>query len=499
MPFGKYKAIVPQWQNVTAKYKLVVTVYIAKLRSIVQGLEVNNPKAPSGNSGADYLRDHLKKIEACSKIDNYGEFYHLAMYLMQVISPSEPILPVKPKDFPNALNFSEQTRDALYGLKSWLIGFDGCSGTIQTAFPPQQLPSVKSSTNLQQLLRDIGRGMPSNPRSQPGVRSIHRIWLGKFPSDEMLLQVYACNLEVAKSIRPVYFVSHNYLWTNNKKLLAFSDSGIKPYSYFKIKNAEWLIDDYQTPHALAIEARSQIHWQNYANASDILRILALYHYGGLYLDMSWITNPHNFNGATERGYLTPNLESIYLLNSYSCLKQSTDQIYSFPPFSTTNNMIKAKRSGDYQYTFLESQRCKIDSLEITQLYVGTPGHPFISEVMITLNNMICSDRYMPIKGRHLKKVFYKGVHGTSYYKDLCGDMHLGSLVISALENNAMRFLANHKSPYNLQVSPENIISYCFQIKNGISPRLSTLFQCAIFNTNKSWSTCNRKRPILAEI
>ena len=120
--------------------------------------------------------------------------------------------------------------------------------------------------------------------AQSGVKIIHRIWLGRNLTGDEIKRIMACNQYFSKiwkstgseQAQPLRTI----LWTNNKHLLA-SD---KLSTDIEIKDYRELVD---ADRRFSQYIESFIHHGEYAYASDILRYLAIYLYGGLHLSIYW--------------------------------------------------------------------------------------------------------------------------------------------------------------------------------------------------------------------
>ena len=141
-----------------------------------------------------------------------------------------------------------------------------------------------------QIIQRAGKELRRNQKYSPfvsGETVIHRIWLGKTPSEENLKKVALGNLAVEKqwidykTERPVK--AKKMLWTNNKAML-----NNKEY-YHSLCGSE--IMDISSLFSLRSEYYQYVHnflaRDEFALASDILRFMILEQYGGLYLGFRW--------------------------------------------------------------------------------------------------------------------------------------------------------------------------------------------------------------------
>ncbi|PVZ70556.1 glycosyltransferase [Pelagibaculum spongiae] len=135
---------------------------------------------------------------------------------------------------------------------------------------------------------------------KPGVKVIHRIWVGKTPSQDILTSIAAANLKI-QAFWPNSGSAKCYLWTDCHALL---NNSRNTYN-FEVRHINELlnISSLQKNDPRLFETtRSLVNLfigrSFFAHAVDLLRLLALYKYGGLYLDFGFIF-PHVWHGLSE--------------------------------------------------------------------------------------------------------------------------------------------------------------------------------------------------------
>ncbi len=127
-------------------------------------------------------------------------------------------------------------------------------------------------------------GKESVPLNSAGVACTHQIWLGKMLEEETLVKIAATNIQVESRWEKKSGQRFRHIiWTNNKQLLQLGFSRGR----IEFRDVADLLDHAETPRVLAVRTRSYIEWSLFASASDILRMLAVYYYGGLYRDVTW--------------------------------------------------------------------------------------------------------------------------------------------------------------------------------------------------------------------
>ncbi|UDQ96622.1 hypothetical protein AAEX28_06055 [Lentisphaerota bacterium WC36G] len=140
----------------------------------------------------------------------------------------------------------------------------------------------------------------SNPAIN-GVQKIHRIWLGKTPSDENLtlaiggnLAIKECWVNMHDGVKTPNHQIETILWTNvNELLMCYDDKERKLksrlFNNFIVKNIDELFPESSDHFFSKLKGivDSFIKFEEYAFASDVLRFLIMYHHGGLYVDFPY--------------------------------------------------------------------------------------------------------------------------------------------------------------------------------------------------------------------
>ncbi|PVZ63880.1 hypothetical protein DC094_20345 [Pelagibaculum spongiae] len=126
---------------------------------------------------------------------------------------------------------------------------------------------------------------PVSDRS--GVKIIHRMWLGKMPSSEVIKKSAITDNYLSKELFEDNCYRH-ILWTNNFQLMHSQGSPHYPeLAFYQVRHIDELINGSNPFPGMRDFVRAFIAWGDLAFAVDILRLLAVYQYGGLYLDISW--------------------------------------------------------------------------------------------------------------------------------------------------------------------------------------------------------------------
>ncbi|PVZ72223.1 glycosyltransferase [Pelagibaculum spongiae] len=229
-----------------------------------------------------------------------------------------------------------------------------------------------------------------------GVAIIHRIWLGKEVSLNRITEVLMSDLAISKIwrsfetnetiSRDVKFV----IWAD-RKLLAFE---IPKYiaKYFLIYDLESLFEEFKfsftksplVSHSLISAARVFILRKQYATATDILRMMVLYLYGGLYLDFEFERN-HDITGRYSLSF-SPSASSLRLMQS--CRQMTVSKNVSSDFLISVNKKIEGAFEKDC-WNFCES-------LENTAIYVGRSDHRWVRLVLVCIYfNISNLDEYGP--------------------------------------------------------------------------------------------------------
>ncbi|PVZ69757.1 glycosyltransferase [Pelagibaculum spongiae] len=124
----------------------------------------------------------------------------------------------------------------------------------------------------------------------PSDQCVHRIWVGGKASEDQLVFMAAANLTVAKNMsfsQPVF-----YLWTDNSAML--HQKSIGTLARFNLRDvcSLYVVDrshsDFKLINELIDYSRLLIKFREFAIASNLLRMIVLYKYGGFYLDANWV-------------------------------------------------------------------------------------------------------------------------------------------------------------------------------------------------------------------
>ncbi|PVZ64326.1 hypothetical protein [Pelagibaculum spongiae] len=116
-----------------------------------------------------------------------------------------------------------------------------------------------------------------------GESIIHRIWVGKLLSEEKLRAMRFANLQLARRWKwhgKKLKVRH-ILWTENKMMLTYAEKFV---DLFEVRDVNELFDNPDALRHLRPAFLSHMAWKEYSYAADIAKVLAVYLFGGLYLD-----------------------------------------------------------------------------------------------------------------------------------------------------------------------------------------------------------------------
>ncbi|PVZ71727.1 hypothetical protein [Pelagibaculum spongiae] len=288
--------------------------------------------------------------------------------------------------------------------------------------------------------------------SEDGVAIIHRVWLGSSPDEECLIRVANTNRNLERHWRVKGRVAH-ILWTNAPTLLAQKHS--KLYGVFEIKDINELMVLADKVCDLNTRVRSYILWKQYSYACDILRILALYFYGGLYLDFTWVSD---FIGtgfdATKNDVFSP--------------KKSTDKIYKelsserIIPFHFQHDKV----TNDHLLTHELISRDKRSSafmhvnhfVDNNILYSGAQESPFIREILENMVDTYENDKTQNSYGKILKLTHQSKLpHKTLIHKQLRKHFIPGRVITCAgILPAALRRMYFLASVIHLRIPDDNV-------------------------------------------
>ncbi|WP_158527292.1 TcdA/TcdB catalytic glycosyltransferase domain-containing protein [Pelagibaculum spongiae] len=162
---------------------------------------------------------------------------------------------------------------------------------------------VRESSVLRNLLfHGAAENRSVSANAESGIKYIHRIWLGKTPSEEIIRSICASNIEISNRWVGVS-ATVSILWTNNLTLL---NGGLKTPGVIVKNYRELFINEASEIGDLSkiyFYCDSLIYKNQLAFATDILRLLALKKYGGLYLDFEFISPALLYSNG--RVYLHP--------------------------------------------------------------------------------------------------------------------------------------------------------------------------------------------------
>ncbi|PVZ72051.1 glycosyltransferase [Pelagibaculum spongiae] len=239
---------------------------------------------------------------------------------------------------------------------------------------------------------------------QAGVRSghsgeshIHRIWLGADPGEDNITQMLAANCKVWQRWKNKKPGGRQYIWTDNKRLL---QGGYKLFSCQARDYSELLFlssDDPRYLKNMSIFCLNLISAKRYAHATNILRLLCLLRYGGLYLDFTVfdaesLPNPVLGKSLTQLKHAVvfqPDRDS-FLVSTVASAKNEEKQyrIDNFLAYSSVMDLISSKAVDLKVWNLYAENFC---------LYAGSTCHP---EVEFALKH--AEQAVNPVFGRQLK-------------------------------------------------------------------------------------------------
>ncbi|WP_158527380.1 hypothetical protein [Pelagibaculum spongiae] len=321
--------------------------------------------------------------------------------------------------------------------------------------------------------------------SAAGVAIIHRIWLGKFPDEQQLLLVAMANRRIAAQWKNKKSVTH-YLWTNNPGLLALSDK--KLHGVFQIMDIRVLLEQADLVCDVGHRAMSFLAWRQYAYCSDMLRVLLMYFYGGLYLDFSWVNSETNaledFNPKEssvklyQKAIDKPELATFYK-KPFVLGGDSKEIDYFFNNYRTKNN--QSQPSGFFRPSHY---------IDNNVLYAGRARSAFFSDALHSMNDALSSNDFLKEYGGLLKTVHKShAVIGADIYHEIAKNVNPGvvSLFFGLIFPSMRHFYqARDNAPLSLELPEEN----CFYIGQG--PKyLKLLPQFGLMKLEqRSWNKMN---------
>ena len=250
---------------------------------------------------------------------------------------------------------------------------------------------------LENKHREAIKKINENPVSKNKCKLTHKIWLNRpgrfyFPTPEMIDRVKLMYTEL-----PDY---QHIIWVNNdemgKKLVELLSGD--NYSVF-YKNVEELSDNdcYKGANAF-------LHCECWAMATDIMRVLIIYKYGGVYSDFGWIIKKIAFDTMNIFDFAV-NGEGLEFGGGPGQGAASHNVIYASQP----NNKILKKLIDDSiklkHIDILWHEACGPRNIMATLTFFENESYCLLK----------CSDRNV-IDRHHLSSHRNKGF-GTSLYKD----------------------------------------------------------------------------------
>ncbi|PVZ66669.1 glycosyltransferase [Pelagibaculum spongiae] len=163
-----------------------------------------------------------------------------------------------------------------------------CYGEESVSFTSDHALLINIFIDVIDILNSVGVGRDAGEGRASGVSIIHRIWLGKIPSEEKILIAMATNVTLCESWKNKSKFE-SYFWVENSRLKIFFESVLP--RRVKVVLIDDLIDGFLKKHPnlkwLQARVKAFILQRRYAFATDILRLMTLYMYGGLYLDFEF--------------------------------------------------------------------------------------------------------------------------------------------------------------------------------------------------------------------
>ncbi|PVZ63517.1 TcdA/TcdB catalytic glycosyltransferase domain-containing protein [Pelagibaculum spongiae] len=246
------------------------------------------------------------------------------------------------------------------------------------------------------------------PVNKPGEKCIHRIWLGGDVSDDMMTSIAAANVNIMSRWKGVKATRH-YLWTNNKKMI----SGALKNSIFQIRDIQELLlfSEKKESHLfkLSVACLHLIERKEFAHAVDILRLLALYKYGGLYLDFSF----HNSAPIVTRDIdLQIDGPDLWCFNPVQSDNMLLTQDFTSSAFEVDSRTIPTFNLN--QHATLRSNNAGFEArypyFENSVLYAGSIGSKFIGSALNYVGKIV-NDHFFKLNfTHHLNNLLNPGFH-----------------------------------------------------------------------------------------
>ena len=226
-------------------------------------------------------------------------------------------------------------------------------------------------------------------RTRPGTAIIHRIWVGKHPEENSLKSITAGNINISKIWHefraPVQrtVAVRQILWTDNLALISANKDSLM-HNKLEVKDISELFSPGVQDNIKLLEpfVRSFIRRKEFAFASDILRYIIMFLFGGLYLDVSWKTMSNQAKSS-----FTPTNETVKLT-------------FLFYPSGTSVN-IPGLEKGEYYENFIRSIRKGTEvpgtygAIDSNSLYVGEPRSVLIDHALDILLEILSQGSSAP--------------------------------------------------------------------------------------------------------
>ncbi|PVZ69759.1 glycosyltransferase [Pelagibaculum spongiae] len=283
----------------------------------------------------------------------------------------------------------------------------------------------------------------------PSDQCVHRIWVGGKISEDQLVSMAAANLIVAKKMgfsQPVF-----HLWTDNSAMLHQKNTG--KFVHFNLVDICQLYitdrthPDFKLMNELVDYSRLLIKFREFAIASNLLRMIVLYQYGGFYLDATWVQSIfpiEPFASSTEpEGSLLSKAElgKAEFAAALTSNGESYERHYAFDylsyqtPYFDFLNLSKNPSSGGFRAASNK-----------TLVYVNGRFNPVVKSVLqnskIYLDNRSRHEiswilvKYREFKHKHLRNSFIRGAGYNQSEDDLEFIVSLSALPFeSALAQN----------------------------------------------------------------
>ena len=218
-----------------------------------------------------------------------------------------------------------------------------------------------------------------------GTAIIHRVWVGKYPDDNMLWNISVANNSIA-SIWHQYNAPQDakvrvrqILWSDNTAL-------VEGAPCFDLKNLEVIhIDEIFAGTSdnriklLEPFVRSFLRRKEYNFVADLMRYILIYLYGGLYCDATW----KKISSQCHEASFTPNDETV-------------KATFMLSPGGTKINAPGLEK-GEYYKGFMKTLDIKdracgsvYGSIDSNLLYVGSPHHVVMTRTLDILLELLVS-------------------------------------------------------------------------------------------------------------